>query len=192
MISPHASDLVALLREDGRRWAALTNVEALGLPQGCVGAGFVRNLVWDRLHDRVSDSRDEDVDVLFFDPVRVDAAYESELERRLAEAAPDLSWSVRNQARMHLRNGDRPYRSVEDAMRFWPETATAVAVRRDENRCEILAPFGLDDLMSLVLRPTSRREDKLAAFNQRVAAKRWMRRWPKLTLFVDDATGLGG
>jgi hypothetical protein len=42
-------------------------------------------------------------------------------------------------------------------MRYWPETATAVAVRRnDEDGCEVAAPFGVDDLFGLILRPTPR------------------------------------
>jgi hypothetical protein len=28
---------------------------------------------------------------------------------------------------MHMKNGDAPYLSAVDAMRFWPETATSVA-----------------------------------------------------------------
>jgi hypothetical protein len=53
--------------------------------------------------------------------------------------------------------GDAPYASAADAMRFWPETATAVAVRRTaEGPCEIAAPFGLEKLFGLVLRPVSR------------------------------------
>lgn len=37
---------------------------------------------------------------------------------------------LRNQEQMHIRNGDQPYSSALDAMRYWPETATAVATRR--------------------------------------------------------------
>jgi len=176
------SDIAALIKADTRRWAALAFVEALGLPEGSIGAGFVRNLVWDHLHGRVSDCRDEDIDVLFYDPMRRERAYETELEGRLRTAAPDLSWSVRNQARMHERNKDRPYRSVEDAMRFWTETATAVAVSREGATCTLSAPFGLDDLTGLILRPTSLREDKLVAFHDRIASKNWLKRWPRLTV----------
>ncbi|WP_262504470.1 nucleotidyltransferase family protein [Sphingobium sp. KCTC 72723] len=40
-------------------------------------------------------------------------------------------------------------------MRYWPETATAVTVRRvGKDDCEVAAPFGLGDLLTLVLRPT--------------------------------------
>ena len=139
-------------------------VEALGLPQGCIGAGFVRNLVWDHLHGRARDCRHEDIDVLFYDQSITDAAYDAEIEATLRKSAPDLNWSVKNQARMHLRNHDAPYVSVADAMRFWPETATAVAARRLGNECIVIAPFGLFDQDRLILRPTSAAPHKIAAF----------------------------
>lgn len=169
-----------LLRGDLLRWQALGVVEALELPQGCIGAGFVRNLVWDHLHGAASDCRRDDIDVLFHDPSRTDPGYEAEIEMTLRACAPELNWSVRNQARMHLRNHDAPYISVEDAMRFWPETATAVAAERSGNACIITAPFGLCDLRGLILRPSSAAPHKIAAFHARVQARNWRSRWPKL------------
>lgn len=174
-----------LLRRDPRRWQALGLVEALGLPQGCIGAGFVRNLVWDTGHGTARDCQEEDVDVLFYDPSNIDAAYDTEIEATLRDRAPDLNWSVKNQARMHLRNNEPPYTSVEDAMRFWPETATAVAAMRSGADCSLIAPFGLYDLGNLILRPTSAAPHKIAAFHARIIAKKWLERWPKVRLVVD-------
>lgn len=174
-----------LLLRDQLRWRAMGMVESLGLPQGCIGAGFVRNLVWDHFHGGSRDCREEDVDVLFYDPSRTDAAYDTEIEATLRESAPDLKWSVKNQARMHLRNHDAPYLSVEDAMRFWPETATAVAAIRSGNECIIIAPFGLLDLQGLILRPTSSAPHKVSAFLARVTTKNWRMRWPKVRV-VDE------
>ncbi len=174
-----ASDVATLLMRDERRWRALGLVEALCLPQGCVAAGFIRNLVWDHRHGRGSDCRKEDVDVLFYDPSTIDSDHERRLEAQLKAAAPEIDWSVRNQARMHVRNGDRRYRSVEDAMRFWPETATAVAAARSGADCRIIAPFGVGDLVEIALRPTSARASKLEAFNRRLKTKNWLNRWPK-------------
>ncbi|HGB3473288.1 TPA: nucleotidyltransferase family protein [Salmonella enterica subsp. diarizonae serovar 61:l,v:z35] len=37
--------------------------------------------------------------------------------------------SVKNQSRMHLRNDDHPCRSTENALLYWPETATAAGWR---------------------------------------------------------------
>jgi uncharacterized protein len=177
----HSRRISRLIQDDSLRWEALLVVEKLRLPGGCIGAGFVRNLVWDHFHGRVSDCRHEDVDVLYYDPGRVRREQEEEFESILTAAIPELSWSVRNQARMHVRNNDLPYSSVDDAMSFWPETATAVAVAREGSTCRISAPYGLDDLMGLILRPTSLREDKVALFHERISSKDWMVRWPKLT-----------
>ncbi|MRE47150.1 hypothetical protein GII66_24395, partial [Escherichia coli] len=49
------------------------------------------------------------------------------LEDRLRQQLPSLDWSVKNQARMHQRNGDYPYTSTRNALLHWPETATAIA-----------------------------------------------------------------
>jgi hypothetical protein len=83
---------------------------------------------------------------------------------------------------MHVRNGDAPYVSAIDAMRYWPETATAIAARRKTNICEIAAPLGLADLFSLVLRPTPRfRQDKRTIYEERIRSKSWHHTWPLLT-----------
>lgn len=71
-------------------------------------------------------------------------------------------------------------------MRFWPETATAVAAMRSGNRCIIIAPFGLLNLERLILRPTSIAPHKVAAFHARVTGKNWRTRWPNVCV-IDDS-----
>jgi hypothetical protein len=97
-------------------------------------------------------------------------------------AAPSIGWSVKNQAWMHSRNGDAPYTSATDAMRYWPDTATAVAVRRNgPDACEVAAPFGLDDLLNLILRPTPRfLGEKRGIYEDRLRTKGWTASWPLL------------
>ena len=51
------------------------------------------------------------------------------------------------------RNGDAPYRKTDDAIRCWPETATAIAARLSGTRVEVLAPHGVHDLVNLIVRP---------------------------------------
>ncbi|WP_209424565.1 nucleotidyltransferase family protein [Pararhodobacter sp. SW119] len=180
MAADESPAIVRLLRQDALRWEVLGHVADMDLPEGCVGAGFVRNLVWDHFHERRSDCRVEDIDVLYFDRSRTGAEEDAELEEALRHRAPDFKWSVRNQARMHLRNGDDPYGSVEDAMRYWPETATAVAARRVGADCILIAPFGTEDLMRMILRPTSDAAHKLAAFDARQHDRKWRQRWPDM------------
>ncbi|HEV2550922.1 MAG TPA: nucleotidyltransferase family protein [Stellaceae bacterium] len=160
----------------------LETVRALGLPDCWIGAGFVRNAVWDRLHGFSSPTPLDDIDVVWFDPARAEKSVDEALLTSLRARRPDLPWSVKNQARMHLRNGDRPYRSSQDAMRHWPETATAVALRlHDDDVVELAAPLGVDDLLALVLRPTPHfRAHRLSAYLERHRAKNWCARWPRL------------
>jgi hypothetical protein len=173
------SALIGLVRADSAAMAALAAVRDLGLPQGAIGAGFVRALVWDHLSGFARRSAVEDIDVLYHDPADLDPAREVVHEARLAQALLQLPWSVRNQARMHLRNGDAPYRNLDDALRHWLETPTCVALSLGpDDAIAVTAPFGLADLFALVIRPTPRGREKRAAFDARVAAKGWLRRWP--------------
>lgn len=176
-----ASRLTSILRADPLRWHLLDVVRVLNLPDCWVGAGFVRNAVWDHLHRRPA-SLAGDIDVIWHDPTRIDPAEDRKHEAMLRAAEPSVAWSVKNQARMHLRNGDAPYASSLDAMRYWPETATAVAVRRTGlDRCEIAAPFGLDDLLNLVLRPTPHfMGERHRVYEDRLQAKSWLVVWPLL------------
>ncbi|MGD9541455.1 nucleotidyltransferase family protein [Methylocystis sp.] len=175
-----------LIVNDPIRWPVLNFVRELRLPDCWVGAGFVRNAVWDNLHGRSSSLLDGDVDVIWFDRHRASEAEDDSLEIALRKADPTVRWSVRNQARMHLRNHDAPYVSSADAMRFWPETATAVAIRRTcGDCCEIAAPFGLRDLFHMVVRPTPRfAATKREIYEDRIQKKDWTNRWPLLRVEV--------
>ncbi|MEH3047084.1 nucleotidyltransferase family protein [Sphingomonas adhaesiva] len=180
----HLAALTALLAADDARMAALSAVRALALRDGWIGAGFVRDAIWDRLHGRPPMLPGGDVDVLWHDPSRADAVVDRAWERALRGRLPGYDWSVKNQARMHARNGDAPYADVAAAMRAWPETATAVAVRLEaDGAIGVNAPLGLDDLFAPVLRPTPHfAAEKRAIFDERVATKRWLVRYPLLRI----------
>ena len=124
------------------------------------------------------------MDVIYFDPRQTSPERDREIEDRLKHVSPSFDWSVKNQARMHHRNTDPPYKSVADAMQFWPETATAVAVRLTASgTLDICAPFGLWDLFDLILRPTPTFvSERRAIFDQRVNAKAWLSRYPLLKI----------
>lgn len=178
--------LQRLLLDDAVRMKALYAVQTLRLNDGWIGAGFVRDAVWDHLHGYGQRPVGGDVDVVWFDAVRCAADGDRLLEVALNQVSPAFDWSVKNQARMHHHSGNAPYRSTEDAIRYWPETATAVAVRiGDTGLIEVIAPYGLADLFALRLRPTPQFEQqRLSVFKHRVAAKRWVERYPQLQLIV--------
>ena len=171
-----------IIAEDAIAMEQLRAVRELDLPDWCIAAGFVRNRVWDHLHGIVPARLPVDIDVIYFDAGDVSRESEAAFERRLDGLLPGQPWQVRNQARMHLRNGDAPYTCATDALRYWPETATAVAVRLTrEDRIEIAAPLGLQDLWQGLLRPAGAfATDKQAQFAARVHGRGWLARWPQL------------
>lgn len=174
--------LKAILRRAPLRMQALEIVRALALPDWAIGAGFIRAAVWDELSGFTAASAVDDIDVLYFNPLDRGAERDATIEQRLRDIDPTLPWSVRNQARMHIRNGDAPYRSTEDALRYWLETPTCVAVRLDaEDRFEILAPYGLEDLFAMAIRPTPRGRVRRQEYVARLTGKRWLERWPGAT-----------
>lgn len=158
--------------------AALRAVRQLQAPQGAIGAGYIRGAVWDHLCG-CGPTPADDVDVLYHDPSDLSWEAETALERRLRDILPDLPWSVRNQARMHVRNGDPPYASVAHAMEHWLETPTCVALRLEaDDTVTVIAPFGLDDLFALRIRPPPRGKERMEAYRERLHRKRWHERWP--------------
>jgi len=170
-----------------RRMDMLEALAELDLPDAWIAAGAVRNAAWDRLHEYPTSTELADVDVIWFDPRRASRDVDQELEHRLGQRLAGVNWSVKNQARMHRRNGDPPYRDCLDAMRGWPETATAIAARvGPRGAIQLSAAFGLDDLLSLWLRPTPRFAMD-PAFRKRVESKRWLALWPQLRLVAPQA-----
>ncbi|MGK7865988.1 nucleotidyltransferase family protein [Falsiroseomonas sp. E2-1-a20] len=154
---------------------------ALAGPRGAwIGAGFVRNAVWDALSGVAPDvTALADLDVVHLDEASPDPVFEATLRA----VRPTLPWSVTNQARMSARHGHAPYPDLGAALARWPETATAVAARLRAGRLEILAPHGVADLLGFVLR-TPHGGDR-AAMLARIAAKGWRTRWPRLRLSGD-------
>ena len=162
--------------------SALEAVEALSLPDCSVAAGFVRNAVWDALHQRPPRANGSDVDVIFFDATDPSAERDKHIEATLMARLPGLPWSVKNQARMHARNGDAPYADSLDAMRHWPEPCTAIGAGLSAGRIELAAPFGVSDLVNLIVRPTPAFAGKLDIYRERQRSKKWRQRWPGLRI----------
>jgi uncharacterized protein len=96
----------------------------------------LRDLVWDGLHGDFDPARVKDVDLAFYDSLDLSHAREVELERALAAHLPGVTWDAKNQAAVHLWYQSRfgvgvpQLVSAADGVATWPETATAVAVRR--------------------------------------------------------------
>jgi len=176
-----AADVTAFIIADPWRREVLDAVRRQCLPDWAIGAGFIRSPVWDALHNYAQPTPLPDVDVLFFDPSDLSQGYEAAIDAALGEALPNILWSAKNQARMHLRNGDAPYADTADALRFWLETSTAVAIRTgDDAVATLFAPFGVDDLLAMISRPTPSGQRRWPEYQSRMRAKAWSARWPRV------------
>jgi hypothetical protein len=154
---------------------------ALAGPRGAwIGAGFVRNAVWDALSGVTPEvTALADLDVVHLDGASADPVFAAAL-RAVRRGLP---WSVTSQSRMAARHGHAPYPDLAAALARWPETATAVAARLHAGRIEILAPHGVADLLGFLLRTPPGGDP--GTMRQRIAAKGWRRRWPRLRLVGD-------
>ena len=182
-----ANRLEAILRGCARTMRVLGVVRDLDLPVWLLFSGAVYQPVWNHLTGRASDFGLKDFDIGYFD---ADTRYETEdaVIRRVAAAfEPSLAAmvEVRNQARVHLwfeqRFGEpyTPLRRTADALSRFTSPAFAVGVRlHRDDRFEIEAPFGLEDLFAMRLRPNPLRPSaNFARIAANVAA-----RWPEATV----------
>lgn len=179
----HDAQITHWLAEDRLRRDALQLAAGLALPDWCIAAGFVRNLVWDRLHGYHQTTPLNDLDLVYYDPRNTEKDRDQHYERELVRQSA-LPWSVKNQARMHRRNNDAPYQDCADAISYWVEVETAIgAFVTSANDIKLVAPFGLDSLFAGTISYNKKRKN-LPLFYQRVSAKRWLSRWPALSINV--------
>lgn len=183
--------LIAIVRQQPQLMQVLTTVRALDLPDWRVFSGAVYQAVWNARTGRAIGYGIKDYDLGYFDP---DTSYDAEdaVIRRVAAAIqPPLRdlVEVRNQARVHLWFHDRfgepyePLTSTDEALSRFVAPAFAVGVRLEaDDRITVAAPFGLDDLFAMTLRPNPNRP-RAKGWDKAVASAR--ARWPELTV-IDD------
>jgi hypothetical protein len=171
--------------------AIVRRAPALDLPQWYLGAGCIAQTVWN-VRSGAPAMRDiADYDLVYFDAADLSEIAEVRQARRAAALFGDLGVrvDVKNQARVHLwyaahfGNAIVPYQSTRDAIDSWPTTATAVGIRTLDAGLGLYAPFGVDDLLAMVVRP-NRRQITRDIYLAKVA--RWQTCWPLLTFLPWD------
>jgi hypothetical protein len=187
-----SEDLKARLESIVRAAPSLMHVLAvtrdLALPDWLIFSGAVYQPVLNHLTGRDPDYGIKDYDLGYFDPSDTSYEAEDQVIRRVAAAfAPPLREmvEVRNQARVHLWFEDKfgepypPLTSSQEALSRFTSTAFSVGVRLEpDDTLTILAPFGLEDLFALRLRPNPNRQT--TGFSR--TAENAVRRWPELSV----------
>jgi hypothetical protein len=182
------NELVEII--EGNSWFmdVLRAVRELPLSEWCIGAGVIRNIVWDHLHSYSTPSPLADADAAFFDLGDLGRERDYLLQAQLAREFPDVPWEVTNQAGVHLWFEEHfgypveALQSLHEAVASWPETATSVGVRLTRsNAIEVFAPLGLDDLFGMIVRRNPKRVSE-ATYLKRIADKRYLERWPQVRI----------
>ena len=193
MSDPREPELIRLV--SGNVWLMLVlrrarrlHLDGRRLPDWRVFSGAVYQTVWNHSTRREPDYGLKDYDLAYFDP---DLGWEAEdlwIKAASREMGPRLAPLVelRNQARVHLWFEERfgepypPLTCTDEALERFVAPAFAVGVRfEDDGRITVAAPFGLEDLFNMVLRPNPLRP----------LARGWARavesvraRWPEVTV----------
>lgn len=185
--------LVDIVRADPGLMHVLTTVRALGLNDWRVFSGAVYQAVWNAVTGRPTGYGVKDYDLGYFDP---DTSWDAEdvVIKRVAAAFDEPFRStveVRNQARVHIwfegRFGEpyAPLSGTDEALARFVAPAFAVGIRLEaDDGISVAAPFGLEDVFLLTLRPNPERG--LARGWERVVASA-RSRWPELTVIQPEA-----
>jgi hypothetical protein len=180
--------LVGLVRGSPVLMRALRAARSVNPPDWVIGAGAIRDRVWDHLHGFTRATPVKDVDLAFFDPTSLGSERERGVQRVLNAQAPELVWDVTNQAGVHLWYPHvfgvevNPLTSTSDAVGTWPETATAIGVRLlSDDTIRVVAPCGLDDLFGLICRRNPRWATR-EQYRRRVENKQVAKRWPRVRI----------
>ncbi len=188
---PRKQELIDIIKENEDVYKMLKLVVKLNLPNWYVGAGCITQSVWNTLHDFPISQNILDIDLIFFDAEKMDDVYEENLRREISEETDiSLKIDVVNEARVHLWYEHHfgikipPYTSSEEAISTWPSTATSVGVKLEGEEFKVYAPFGLEDLFNLIVRPNKKMIPR-EVFEKK--ASRWKSHWPKLKIVDWDA-----
>lgn len=180
--------LAAIIAASPRLMRVMRYARDWDLPDWLIASGAIFETAWNSITGRDPDHGIKDFDLLYFDP---DTSYAAEdvIIKRIAAALPDdlrPLVEARNQARVHLwfeQKFGEPYapltHSAEALTRF-VSRANAVGARLlKHDRIQIEAPFGLEDLFAMRLRPTPVRS-RSPAFAKVAAGLK--ARWPEISV----------
>lgn len=178
------ADITEIIESDTWMMDTLRAAESLELNDWWIGAGFLRNKIWNSISNKDS-TPTRDVDLVYFNDQDTKPETDWQYDEYMKTNYPFAEWEVRNQARMHYVNGFEPYKSTAEGISNWVETATCVGVRLTSGKLEYLFCHGTDDLFGLIARPIPRFQtsELIGVFHGRIEKKAWKEKWPSIRVF---------
>ncbi|WP_439813632.1 nucleotidyltransferase family protein [Zavarzinia sp. CC-PAN008] len=180
-------ELCAILRSSPLLMEVLGIARAAALPDWRLVSGAVWQTVWNARTGRSLDYGIKDFDLSYFDGRDLSwDAEDVEIRRVAALAPPELRAriEVRNQARVHLWFPERfgepyaPLSSTDQSLTRFVAAVHTVAVRLEaDDTISVAAPFGLEDVFAMRMRPNPARVLSIH-WDAAVASARG--RWPEV------------
>ena len=188
-IDTQVATLQTMLRQSSVIQQVIEKTAELQLPEWYLGAGSLAQTVWNILSGYEVTAHITDLDVVYFDPHDLSYAREDWHVQRVHKAFQSLPIPVdaKNQARVHLWYDQhfgypiQAYGSVEEAINHWPTTATCVGVTVRNTQFSVYAPYGLNDLFGMIVRPN---KCQITEEIYRKKVGRWKHCWPKLHILA--------
>jgi hypothetical protein len=190
--SPERARFERIVRADPDLMDLLVAIRPLALPEWRLVAGCLYQTVWNVLTGRPRRTGIKDYDLAYFEGSDLSWEAEDAVIRRVAAATRGFPGTVeiRNQARVHLWFEQRfgmaypPLACAAAALERSASVVPGVGVRlAPDGRLDIAAPFGLDDLFAMVIRPNRALDNRLP---HQAKAARAKAIWPEVTVIPWD------
>ena len=178
--------LTSILLSSSKLKMILERLANSNLENYYIGAGAINQTVFNYYHGYDMDYGIGDYDIVYFDE---DLSYEAEDQviSYIHDLLKDINiiTDVKNEARVHLwyeekyGNKIEPYISVEDAVSSFGTSITCIGVRLENNKLIVYAPYGLNDLFTMTIRPIKR---QFSEEQYKIKTAKWKSKWPMLKI----------
>ena len=178
--------LTSILLSSSKLKMILERLANSNLENYYIGAGAINQTVFNYYHGYDMDYGIGDYDIVYFDE---DLSYEAEDQviSYIHDLLKDINiiTDVKNEARVHLwyeekyGNKIEPYISVEDAVSSFGTSITCIGVRLENNKLIVYAPYGLNDLFTMTIRPIKR---QFSEEQYKIKTAKWKSKWQMLKI----------
>lgn len=167
-------------------FGVLKTLDEIGIKDYYVVAGAINQTVFNYLHGYPIENGIKDYDIVYFDN---DTSFEAEdkiinaIKSKLS--GYNIELDIKNEARVHLWYEQKfgriiePNLSVEDAINKWCCSTQCIGVRLQKSKLICYAPYGLNDLFNMIIRPIKGNFTK-ELYDEKT--KKWKSKWPLLTI----------
>ena len=126
-----------------------------------------------------------DYDIIYFDDKNISYEAEDSVIRKIKSKfdtlALDINLDIKNEARAYIwlkenyKQNLPPYKDLEDALLSWGFSACAIGIRKENNKYIILAPYGIEDMMNMIIR-------KVGSYDISAKVTELKKNWPKIDI----------